>query len=57
MAYKIKFNDGEEEIIENAVRAETNGAGTYLYDADDNMIASYRDGEVKRCSQYTAPSE
>ena len=47
--YRIRFPDGSAELVE-AANFTQDGSGLRLYDAEGNMVGSYRDGEYSRCS-------
>lgn len=48
--YKVYLTDGSIETV-SANRFEQDGSGLRLFDDNDQMVASYRDGEYRRCSK------
>jgi hypothetical protein len=48
--FVVRMADGTTKKI-TAHRMERDGAGTRLYDAEGEMVASYYDGEVRNCER------
>lgn len=52
MAYRVKLRDGSEIVIE-ADKHHTNGAGTRFSNSNDFEVAYFRDGLI----DYVVPAE
>lgn len=55
--YIVKLKDGSTLTIDNAVRSHKDGAGTRLYDKDNQEVASFHDGLVDMAYPVSAKVE